>query len=232
MTSISGSFRGSGEYAKILTSTSGYFQAVVRSATSYDGVTGAGPAMTMRCRHLTDFVALANVEDFTTAGFSASGAPPAGGANFGQASSSATSGAMFPWTGVEGKLGAAGSATWQISAVDHGSDSVFARWAQSCALPHPSDCGVYGQTWETSSANHIWTYSVTGASASNTNDVQLIAAAGQECLIDGVWGYWTSTTSATVQIQADGYWHLVTQRGAASLGMGAYASCFPLNQGF
>jgi hypothetical protein len=141
---------------------------------------------------------------------------------------------MFPWSGLDGRLGSAGAATWMISAVDRGSDSAFARWPQSCPLGSQADCLMLAQLWETPApSGKFWSYSVTGASAQNTADVQLIATSpAQECFIDGVWGYWTSTTSARVETQADGYWHLVTTKGSASLGIGAYASCFPLAQGF
>jgi hypothetical protein len=92
---------------------------------------------------------------------------------------------------------------------------------------------------ETSRSGKTWTYDTVGASASNTANVTLLSdatgtaipASGHECYVDGVWGYWTSTSEAKVEVQG-GYWHLVTTKGSASLGMGAYAACFPLNQGF
>jgi hypothetical protein len=87
-------------------------------------------------------------------------------------------------------------------------------------------------TWEIYSNLHAWTYSTTGQSASNNANVTLVAANGNECYVDGVWGYWTSTSEAKVEVQGDGNWHLVTTKGTAALGMGAYAACFPLNQGF
>jgi hypothetical protein len=231
ITAISGSFRGSNEYAGIFPNGSGYFRAEVRSNTSYDGVTGVGPAMSMKCRNLTDFTALGNVGAFSHSGFSVSGS--GGSPNYGQATSSANSGSMYPWGGVNGRLGDACAATWMISAMDHGSDTAFSRWAYACPLPFQANCNMTAYTNEIRSNTYTWTYSVTGASASNTADVQLVSnSPAQECYVDGVWGWWTATSSAKVEVQADGYWHLVTNKGSAALGMGAYAACFPLAQGF
>jgi hypothetical protein len=231
ITNISGSFRGSGEFALIGVTGSGYYQAGVKSNTSYDGVNGVGPAMTMRCRPLTDFTALGNVGSFTSSSFSVSGS--GGSPNYGQATSPTTAGSMYPWGGLEGRLGDAGTSTWMISAMDHGSDVAFSRWAYACPLPNPTNCKMLTATNTVSSNTYMWTYSVAGASATNTADVQLISnSPAQECYLDGVWGWWTSTSSAKVEVQGDGYWHLVTNKGSAALGIGAYAACFPINQGF
>jgi hypothetical protein len=221
-----------GEYAVIGVNASGYYQAKVRSATGYDGATGVGPAMSMRCRPLTDFVDISLVGNFTSTAYGSSGSPPSGGTNYGQTTTGVTSGKMFPWAGLEGRFGSAGSSTWMISAIDHGTDTAFSRWAKACPLDAGAYCMVSSNAWQTSSASNTWTYSVTGASAANTADVTLVSSSGQECFIDGIWGYWTATSSARVETQGDGYWHLVTAKGSASLGIGAYASCFPINQGF
>jgi hypothetical protein len=120
-----------------------------------------------------------------------------------------------------------------LSAMDHSSDTAFARRPKaSCGVTSNQDCMMSSQSIEIRSSLHAWTYSVTNAAASNNANVTLVGATGQECYLDGVWGQWSSTSSAKVEVQADGDWHLVTAKGSGALGMGAYASCFPVAQGF
>ncbi len=233
LTKVAGSFRGFGESLQVGQSN-GYIALIASADTHFDDQTpNDGPRGTMHCVTLSNLGASPSQISSFFSGTHFTQALSVGVGGTGASSiGNGTAGQWSQFAGVNGRMRS-------VTATGEGGsnqllstgDELNANFQDVCTAS-PTECAIraYGiVVWSTLS----FTYVPNGATATGNQDLPLSNSSTTLCMINYLSGYWDNSTSAVIQAEGDGNWHLVqTSSAGGGHSASSTANCLPIAQGW